>query len=397
MIVVYDRDKAFRARAAEDLARRDVAEAAGPADLERILAENAGAVSVVLAGPNGDGLRTAERIEALAPAVSVVAVVGALTSEVLQAALRAGVRDVLPESFKPTQLRDAVRRAEGLARQAMGRSGSVIDLTEEAPKGRAITVFSPKGGVGKSFLSANLAILLAQREGPEAIALADFDLEFGDLAIMLQVFPPRTIYDAAVNADHLDPDALKGYMSVHACGASLLAAPLEPGLAETISTDTARAIVGMLKERFRSVVIDTPHSFTDHALAALDESEEFVLMATLDIPCIKNLKLSLRTLEMLGLARERIRIVLNRADSKVGLRVQEVEKTLGTSVDVCIPSSRDVPLSINRGTPLVLAEPKSPVTVALGKLADALAAAAPAPSKAAEPRQGRFGFARRGR
>jgi pilus assembly protein CpaE len=198
--------------------------------------------------------------------------------------------------------------------------------------------------------------------------LVDLDLQFGDLAIMLQLFPARTIFDAAGSLDRLDAEAIRGYLTPHRGKVFLLAAPLEPGLSETISADAVAQIIRLLKESFKFVVVDTPPSFTDHVLAALDESDECVLMTSMDVPSIKNMKLSLQTLQLLGFGRERIRLVLNRADSKVGLTVQAVEKTLGTTVDVSIPSSRDVSVSINRGTPLVLDNPKSPVVASIYRL-----------------------------
>src|SRR5437016_5999619 len=145
-----------------------------------------------------------------------------------------------------------------------------------------------------------------------------------------------------------------------------------------------------MKESFKWVVIDSPPSFTDHVLAALDQSDECVLMTSMDVPSIKNLKLSLQTLELLGFGRDRIRLVLNRADSKVGLRVQEVEKTLGTRIDVSIPSSREVPLSINRGTPLILEDPKSPVIAGIMKLVDIIGATAPVIAKPERQSSGGF-------
>ena len=211
--------------------------------------------------------------------------------------------------------------------------------------------------------------------------MVDLDLQFGDLAIMLQLFPARTIYDAAQNLDRLDADALKGYLTPHRGQVFLLAAPLEPGLSETISAEAVAKIIRLMKRIYKYVIIDTPPSFTDHVLAALDESDESVLITSMDVPSIKNLKLSLQTLELLGFGRDRIRLVLNRADAKVGLRVQEVEKTLGTRIDVPIPSSREVPLSINRGTPLILEDPKSPVVASIMRLVDIIGASAPAAPK----------------
>jgi pilus assembly protein CpaE len=208
---------------------------------------------------------------------------------------------------------------------------------------------------------------------------------------MLQLFPARTIYDAAQNLDRLDAEALRGYLTPHRQGVYLLAAPLEPGLSETITADQVQRIMKMLKQTFTYVIVDSPPSFTDHVLGALDESDECVLVTSMDVPSIKNLKLALQTLELLGFGRDRIRLVLNRADSKVGLRVQEVEKTLGTSVDVAIPSSREVPLSINRGTPLVTEDPKSPVVASIGKLVDTIGTPA---SPKVKPAGGRRLFGR---
>jgi pilus assembly protein CpaE len=311
---------------------------------------------------------------------------------VLQQAIRSGVRDVLPAAFTGAQLVDAVSRAEALAMQMRGRVGvtpagpDTPDVTDH----KVITVFSSKGGCGKSFVSSNLAVALAQKTG-ETVAMVDLDLQFGDLAIMLQLFPARTIYDAAQNLDRLDADALKGYLTPHRGQVWLLAAPLEPGLSETISAESVAKIIRLMKGIYKYVIIDTPPSFTDHVLAALDESDESVLITSMDVPSIKNLKLSLQTLELLGFGRDRIRLILNRADSKVGLRVQEVEKTLGTRIDVSIPSSREVPLSINRGTPLILEDPKSPVVASIMKLVEIIgAASSQAPKQAKQTSGGLF-------
>jgi pilus assembly protein CpaE len=148
----------------------------------------------------------------------------------------------------------------------------------------------------------------------------------------------------------------------------------------------------MLKQIYPYVVIDSPPSFTDHMLAALDQTDHCALITSMDVPAIKNLKLSLQTLDLLRFGRERTRLVLNRADSKVGLTISEVEKTLATRVDVAIPSSAKVPLSINRGAPLSLEDPKSPVVLALSRLVDIVAVgdvAVPQPSTS------RFHFGRR--
>lgn len=368
MIVLADPDPRFQARVTEHLGRQgDLVIVDGQVQLEKVIEERAASVSVVLLGPNLDqdeAFDAASSIQRMAPGVSCVLVASSVTSDVFQRAMDSGVRNVLPATFSPEQLTDAIAKAESFTTHIRGAVTKVAEDTVDTSDHKVITVFSSKGGCGKSFVSSNLAVALAQRT-KEKVAMVDLDLQFGDLAIMLQLFPARTIFDAAQNLDRLDAEAIQGYLTPHRSNVSLLAAPLEPGLSETISADAVGKIVHLLKENFKYVVIDCPPSFTDHVLAALDESDECVLMTSMDVPSIKNMKLSLQTLQLLGFGRDRIRLVLNRADSRVGLTVQAVEKTLGTNVDVSIPSSRDVSISINRGSPLIVDNPKSPVVASI--------------------------------
>jgi pilus assembly protein CpaE len=399
MIVVADPDRRFQARVADSLGRKDDFTVVDSVVLlDKVMHDKAGQVTVVILGPNlgqEQSLELSRRVQTSQQDVSVVLVANALTPDVLQQAIRSGVRDVLPAAFTGAQLIDTVARAESLSLQIRGRVGGAPPVLADGDgaDSKVITVFSSKGGCGKSFVSSNLAVALSQRTGEE-VAMIDLDLQFGDLAIMLQLFPARTIYDAAQNLDRLDADALKGYLTPHRGQVFLLAAPLEPGLSETISAESVAKIIRLMKRTYKYVIIDTPPSFTDHVLAALDESDESVLITSMDVPSIKNLKLSLQTLELLGFGRDRIRLILNRADSKVGLRVQEVEKTLGTRIDVSIPSSREVPLSINRGTPLILEDPKSPVVASIMKLVDIIGATKVHSPK--QPAAGRFRFGRKG-
>ncbi|HVL32021.1 MAG TPA: P-loop NTPase [Actinomycetota bacterium] len=360
------------------LARRpDVLEVGGLKELESVLDERTSDVDVVLIGPTvrpNDALKLAEKVQRNTPEVSVVFVADSLSSDLLQSALRAGVRDILPLEFTEDQLTGVLDRAEALSKQIRERASTPADEAGAAARAHElITVFSSKGGVGKSFVAANLAVMLAQRTGEE-VALVDLDLQFGDLAIMLQLFPARTISDAAANLPHLDSQALRGYLVAHRTGVHLMAAPLEPGLAETVPAEAVQRILRMLRQTYRYVVVDSPAAFTEHIVAALDESEHCVLITSMDVPSIKNLKLAMQTMDLLGFGRERIKLMLNRADTEVGLKVSEVERTLGTKVDISVPSGREVPLSINRGLPLVTEAKFSPVVLALGQLADQIGA-----------------------
>jgi len=402
LIILVDPDARFQARVSEQLGRGgDLTVVDNLGRLESAMVR-AGRVDALILGPNlstEDAFNTARRLQTSAADVSVLLISQSLSAEVLQRALRNGVRDVLPSSFTASQLTEAVSRAESLAAEIRGAvaAGTAVAASDSASTRdhKVITVFSSKGGCGKSFVASNLAVLIAQETGDD-VAMVDLDLQFGDLAIMLQLFPARTIFDAAQSLDRLDAEAVRGYLTPHRSKVFLLAAPLEPGLSETISADAVARIIKLLKESYKWVVIDSPPSFTDHVLAALDQSDECVLMTSMDVPSIKNMKLSLQTLQLLGFGRERIRLVLNRADSKVGLTVQAVEKTLGTTVDISIPSSRDVSVSINRGTPLVIDNPKSPVVASIHKMLEIIGAqssgGATVHAMPEAKAKGRFGF-----
>jgi pilus assembly protein CpaE len=377
MIVVADSDRPFRERVAEDLGPRgDLFEIDRVSDLDGCLAANQNGSAVVILGPSlaaTTALSIVARLQVGSPEVSVVFVPASFTVNTLQQAIRAGVREVLPSSFTSKQLQKAIEHAEEVSRALGGRGTS--ELTHEPkPPSHVVTVIGPKGGVGKSFIASNLAAALAARVGE--VALVDLGLQFGDLAVMMQLAPARTICDIGNDLERLDEEALRGYLTPHPSGVQLLAAPLEPSACETISVETTLAAVQMLRRMFPVVVVDTPPAFTDHVLGVIDHSDLLIAITTMDVPAIKNLCVSLQTLDVLNVASQRSHLVLNRANSKVGLRIPDLEKTFGRGIDQTIVSSREVPMTINRGTLIVSEEPKSPVSLAINKLAEHVTAMA---------------------
>lgn len=371
MIIIVDPDAGARARIEKRLPQEETVHVPALAELQAALANRE--ADVVFLGPGivvRDAIALVQQLGLDRPEIGFVLIADAVEIATMQAALRAGVRDILTASFSPVEALGVIERIRAMSRQLRERAQHEDPHGERAPNAdhQVITVFSSKGGVGKSFVSVNLAMLLARRTS-EPVVLVDLDLQFGDLAIMLQLFPARTIHEASQMTDNLDADALEGYLAEHRTGVKLLAAPFEPGLAETVAPGAVTQILRLLRQTYRYIVVDTPAAFNEHVMAALDDSDRCVLLGSMDVPSIKNMKLALQTLSLLDVPRDRINLVLNRADSEVGLRVQEVERTLGTTVDIAIPSGREVPLSINRGVPLVSEAPSSPVAAALGKLA----------------------------
>ena len=186
----------------------------------------------------------------------------------------------------------------------------------------------------------------------------------------MQLVPTHTIADAVPLGENLDGPALLSLLTAHRSGLQALVAPMEPSAADSIGTPLVVRILDLLAEEFDYIVVDTPPALDDNVLAAFDRSDVVALLATLDIPALKNLKLTLETLDLIGFSRDRCKIVLNRSDSKVGLALSEVEKTLKAQVVAQIPSSRDVPASTNRGVALVSDDPKNPVSLAIRKFID---------------------------
>jgi pilus assembly protein CpaE len=369
-IIIVEPDKTYAAWLASTMAGLDsrVVRTTTPDEAMAALAADGADVLGAVFGPSlsdPEVLALADQFQQGAPDVSVLLIREQESGDLLRAALRRGVKDVLPATVDEDALYASASRALEMARTLRGR----INATTGAPEpdqagepGKVITVFSSKGGNGKTFLATNLAFALAQTGGE--VVLVDLDLQFGDVAIMLQLFPAHTIHTAAQTPD-LDSMALKSFLTHHRSGIWTLVAPTEPTAAEAISPATINKMLRLLSEDFDYVVVDTPPAFSEQVLAAFDESDAIAMVASLDVPSIKNLKIALQTLELLRFPRNKIRVVLNRADSKVGLRLADVEKILGTPIDVTIPSSRSVPLSVNRGNPIILEEPKNAVSEAI--------------------------------
>ena len=377
----------------------DVTTLASVQDVRARLATSTGSETVVLGPdvPAGEAVDLAATFRSVRPEVGVVLVRDHVDAAVLTEALRAGVREVVAIN-DPDALVEAVRRSDELGGALAART--VVGEVPATSLGHVVTVFSAKGGCGKTTISTNLGAALADK-GRRNVVVVDLDLAFGDVAIALQLFPSHTIADAVpLGATDLDFGALSALLTPHSPGLTTLVAPVEPGAADSIPATLITRIIEVLRENFDYVVIDTPPAFDDQVLAAFDLSDAVVLLATLDIPALKNLKLTLETLELLNYPRERWKIVLNRSDSKVGLAISEVEKTLRTAITAQIPSSRDVPASINRGVPIVLDDPKHPVSVAIRQFAERDVAVSRSPSTTsttvAEPlREDRRGFLRR--
>lgn len=328
---------------------------------------------VMVLGPSfaqGPDLAVVEQLLAARREVGAIMVTDELTTDVLQRALRSGVKDVLEAPVEGEQLTQAVTRvATALIAAAPAQSSPT--LTEsDGELGRVITVFSTKGGSGKSVIASNLAVLLAERAS-RPVVLVDADLQFGDIAVMLKLTPQHTIVDAVSALDRLDGGMLESLLVEHErSGLLVLPAPLEPAFADQIGGVEMTRIIEVLRNFCEFIVVDTPAYFNDVVLGLIEVSDDVLLVAGMDIPNIKNVKIGLQTLRLLNTPMEKLKLILNRANSKVKLDVGEVERTLGVKAESLIPSDVVVPQAVNRGEAVVHNAPKSAVAKSLEELAD---------------------------
>jgi pilus assembly protein CpaE len=283
-------------------------------------------------------------------------------SALFEQALEADVADVLPLPQLPENVVFAIRKAAHA-----GRRVSAVD----GPKGRIVTVFSPKGGTGKTVMATNLSSAFAKHFKRRTLLL-DLDLQFGDAAIMLGIEPEKTIYDLVVAPGELDSEKLAGYTTQAAPGLDILAAPMRPEDAELVTETKLGRLIDVARSSYDTIVVDTSPFFHGPMLATIDRTDELVLVAGLEVPTLKNVKLALQTLELLSFPEARIKVLLNRANSKVGMNRKEVEGALEMKVRFQVPSDRAVPLSVNKGVPAVVGDADSDFARAVLQVAKAL-------------------------
>jgi pilus assembly protein CpaE len=261
---------------------------------------------------------------------------------------------------------DPDRVAFTLMKAIARRQGAAIASGEAL--GSMICVLGPKGGTGKTLTATNLGAALALRG--ERSVIVDLDLQFGDVGLALGLRPDKTIYDLARSGGSLDAEKLEAYLVDHPSGLRALLAPTRPDQAATVTVDFLRDVFGHLRSLADFVIVDTPPGFTPEVIAAIDSSSHVCLVGMLDSLSLKNTKLGLETLELMGYDPDRILMVLNRSDSRVGISHEDVDAVIGRTPSTHIPSDREIPISINEGVPIVMSEERAEASKAFQSLAD---------------------------
>jgi pilus assembly protein CpaE len=296
----------------------------------------------------------------------------------------AGADDILALPTDSEDVAFALQKA--MARKA---GASVSTGTALSPM---IVVLGPKGGTGKTITTSNLAVSLA--ESGHKVTVVDLDLQFGDVGLALGLKPDKTVYDLVKAGGALDADKIDAYLATHESGARILMAPTRPDHACIVRTEFLRDVYANLRASNDYVLVDTPPGFTPEVIASIDSSSSVIIVGMLDTLSLKNTKLGLDTLDLMGYPSDRIKIVLNRADSRVGITQEDVVSVLGRPPDVMVPSDREIPRAVNEGQPIVLAKSRSDSAKAFNRLAALYNGAGQ--SAASQNGHGRFHFKKNG-
>lgn len=350
--------------------------------------------------PDMDGITATEAIRSKQPAVQVVILSVQSDQNYMRRAMLAGARDFLTKPPMGDELISAIRRAGAMAQSERAKSAQVhaaipamstgnVAAGFGLPKGKIVTVYSPKGGAGTTTLAVNLALTLHNED--TRVALVDGNLQFGDVAVFVNEQGKNTITELAPRADELDPEIVEEVMVKHsASGVHILAAPSRPEYAEKVSSAQFAKVLEYLRQLYAYVVVDTSSYLTDITLSAIDVSDLIVLVTTQDIPAIKNCRLFLDLLQTMGVERGHILFTMNRFDKRINITPERVAENLKQEVSSVIPlDEQTVVKAVNRGVPFVLDSKNQPAARGVFSLAEGVRARVAAFESASE--SDRFG------
>jgi pilus assembly protein CpaE len=322
--------------------------------------------------PEMDGIKATKTIteEGLEGSVIIMSIQG--EKEYIKKAMSAGARDYVIKPFGVNELIEGIRRVYQVDQAKKKKIANPISGAKLQSK--VISVFSTKGGVGKTTVATNLAVAIAATSNKK-VALLDFDLQFGDVAISLNLYVKNTITELVkdlINVEH-ENDMIEEYMLTHYSGVKVLAAPIKPENAEYVNSEHIKKVIGILKGRFEYIIIDTAQGFDDTVITALDESDTILYVSTLDLPSIKNTKNGLEVMKTLNYSNEKVRVVVNKSNENFGIKHLDFKAALNVDLWAIIPDDlASVAISVNNGHPLVSHRRSSPVSKRIFKLAQTI-------------------------
>jgi pilus assembly protein CpaE len=330
--------------------------------------------------PGMDGITATEQLAAELPTTAVVMMSVQGEADYLRRSMLAGAREFLVKPFSSDELTASIRQVytrerDKLSRMVIPTAAAPVTTSDEPAL--VIAVFSPKGGVGRTTIAVNTAVAMAALG--KKVALVDASFQFGDVGVLLNLNPRnKSIGDLAVELEAGELESLDTFMITHSSGVRVLLAPPSPEQAELIGPAEVRKVLKRLRSDYELIIVDCPSSFNEPTLAVLDEADLILTLLSLEITSVKNMRLFLEVAEQLGYNEDKVRLVLNRADSTLGIRVADVEHSIGRKVDHTIVSDgRSVVYALNRGVPFYLSNREAQVSQDILRLAQAITGPAP--------------------
>jgi pilus assembly protein CpaE len=332
--------------------------------------------------PDMDGIAATEIIRKMVPFTQIIILSIQNDPNYMRRAMLAGARDFLTKPPTIDELNSAIRRAGSMAREERAkipqtsglqntRVGAAHPMGTTGAGGRVITFYSPKGGSGCTTLATNLAVCLNNEDS--SVLIVDTNLQFGDVSVFLNEQGKNSILDLTLRADELDPEIINNVTIKHAqSGIRILAAPIKPEHADTVSGEQFSKVIKFLREMYSYVIVDTSSSLTNITASAIDNSDLLILLTTQDIPSIKNSRLFLDEIDSLGFDRKRIIFVMNKFDKRIGITADKVSENLKQEITSIIPFEERVIVSVNRGIPFLLVDKSRPLSRAILSLAESV-------------------------
>ena len=331
--------------------------------------------------PDMDGITATEKLAAAVPAAAVVMMSVQGEADYLRRSMLAGAREFLVKPFSSDELTASIRQVYSREQDKISRMAAAAPAVSNdggitssgaggENEGRVIAIFSPKGGVGRTTIAVNLAVAAATELG-RSVVLMDGSFQFGDVGVLLNLNPKnKSIADLVPELEMGEPESLDTFVIKHSSGISVLLAPPSPEMAELITPGGVKRVIEALRRRHDLVIIDCTSWFNDTTLAILDVADDVLTILSLEITSIKNMRLFLEVADQLGYEQSKIKLVLNRADSTLGIRVTDVENSIGRKVDHTIVSDgRSVVYALNRGVPFFLSNREAQVSQDVLRLA----------------------------
>ena len=339
--------------------------------------------------PDMDGITAVDMITRDVPVAQVIMMSVQSEADYLRRSMLAGARDFLTKPFTSEDLISTIRRVHRMGQtravtaaslsaqpQAQAGRGSASTAAAQASReGALIVVFGPKGGIGTTAVAVNLSVALGQRSERNKVILVDASLQFGDVGVFLNLPPGRNITDLSASVEDLDPDSINVIAATHASGIKVLLAPPRPEMADLITADSLKRILEELRQQYDFVVVDTATVINDAILTAFDIADRIVLVATPDIPAIKNARLFFEITDALSYPPNKIMLIVNKVDRRTGITAQMIEDNIKHQVAAQIPLDEATVLNaINRGVPYMSDQRSKPIAQAMQQLAEKVAA-----------------------